>query len=41
MELRAAREQTQQEVQKLQKQGSEVKGKLKELGRLLETEKAG
>uniref|UniRef100_A0AAZ3NM84 Early endosome antigen 1 n=1 Tax=Oncorhynchus tshawytscha TaxID=74940 RepID=A0AAZ3NM84_ONCTS len=36
VELRAAREQTQQEVQKLQKQGSEVKGKLKEAAVLQE-----
>uniref|UniRef100_A0A8C7DQQ8 Early endosome antigen 1 n=1 Tax=Oncorhynchus kisutch TaxID=8019 RepID=A0A8C7DQQ8_ONCKI len=41
VELRADRKQAQQEVQKLQKQGSEVKGKLKELGCLLETEKSG
>ncbi|KAG7279015.1 hypothetical protein CRUP_001956, partial [Coryphaenoides rupestris] len=40
VELTAAREQGKQEVQKLQKEGSEVKKKLKELGRQLETQRA-
>lgn len=40
-ELQTARNQAQQEVQKLQKEGSEVKQKAKELQRSLESEKAG
>lgn len=40
-EMVAARDQAQQEVQKLQKEGSEVKKKAKELQHLLDTEKAG
>lgn len=40
-ELQATRDQVQQEVQKLQKEGSEVKRKAKELQHSLETEKAG
>lgn len=41
MELKTAHEQAQQEVQKLQKDGSEVKRKVKELKHSLESEKAG
>lgn len=41
MELKTALEQAQQEVQKLQKDGSEVKRKAKELKHSLESEKAG
>lgn len=40
-ELQASRDQAQQEVQKLHKEGSEVKRKAKELHRSLETEKTG
>lgn len=40
-EVVAAREQAQQEVQKVQKEGSEVKKKAKELQHLLDAEKAG
>lgn len=39
--MQVARTQAQQEVQKLQKEGSEVKQKAKELQRSLETEKTG
>lgn len=40
-ELQTAHEQVQQDVQKLQKEGTEMKQKAKELQRSLETEKAG
>lgn len=40
-EVQATKDQAQQEVQKLQKERSEVKQKSKELQRSLETEKAG
>lgn len=40
-ELQATRDQAQQEVKKLQKEGSEVKKKHKELQHSLEKEKAG
>lgn len=40
-EVVAAREQAQQEVQKVQKEGSEVKKKAKELQHLFDAEKAG
>ena len=40
-ELQVARDQVQQEVQKLQKKGSEVNRKAKELQHSLETERAG
>ena len=39
VELKAAREQGKQEVQKLQNEGSEIKKKLKELGHQLETQR--
>lgn len=39
--MQATRDQAQQEVQKLQKEGSEIKRKAKELQRSLETEIAG
>lgn len=41
MELQAARDQVQQEVEKLQKEGAEVKRKAKDLQRSVDTEKAG
>lgn len=40
-ELQASRDQVQQEVLKLQKEGLEVKLKAKEVQHTLETEKAG
>lgn len=40
-ELQTTHEQVQQEVQKLQKEGTEMKQKAKELQHSLETEKAG
>lgn len=40
-ELQAAHEQVQQQVQKLQEEGTEMKRKAKELQHALETEKAG
>lgn len=39
--MKATQDQAQQEVQKLQKEGSEMKRKLKELNNSLESEKAG
>ena len=41
VELQAGREKAQQKLAKVQKEASEVRGKVKELSSLLDTEKAG